>query len=53
MVPLDVKVLRARYQQELLWQLGNHAREGLTLRLSIEAIEAEPTGSLLISEDPV
>jgi Nucleotidyltransferase of unknown function (DUF6036) len=43
-VPLDVKVLRERYQQELRWQLGNPAREDLTLRLWIEAIEEETIG---------
>jgi hypothetical protein len=40
-VPLDLEVLRQRYQTELVWQLGNPEREDLTLRLWIEAIEEE------------
>jgi hypothetical protein len=40
-VPLDLEVLRQRYQKELRWQLGNPEREDLTLRLWIEAIEEE------------
>jgi len=40
-VPLDLEVLRERYQKELRWQLGNPEREDLTLRLWIEAIEEE------------
>jgi hypothetical protein len=40
-VPLDLGVLRQRYQKELRWQLGNPEREDLTLRLWIEAIEEE------------
>ncbi len=35
---LDVDVLRARYQQELRWQLGNPQREDLTLDLWVEMI---------------
>ena len=35
---LDVDVLRARYQQELRWRLGNPRREDLTLDLWIEMI---------------
>ena len=38
-VPLDLEVLKERYQKELRWQLGNPEREDLTLRLWIEAIE--------------
>jgi hypothetical protein len=38
-VPLDLQVLKERYQQELRWQLGNPEREDLTLRLWIEAVE--------------
>lgn len=38
-VPLDLGVLKERYQKELRWQLGNPEREDLTLRLWIEAIE--------------
>ncbi len=40
-VPLDLQVLKDRYQKELRWQLGNPEREDLTLRLWIEAIEEE------------
>lgn len=40
-VPLDLKVLKDRYQKELRWQLGNPAREDLTLQLWIDAIEEE------------
>ena len=40
-VPLDLEVLKDRYQKELRWQLGNPEREDLTLRLWIEAIEEE------------
>ena len=40
-VPLDLEVLRDRYQKELRWQLGNPEREDLTLRLWIEAFEEE------------
>jgi hypothetical protein len=40
-VPLDLEVLKDRYQEELRWQLGNPEREDLTLRLWIEAIQEE------------
>jgi hypothetical protein len=40
-IPLDVALLRTRYQEELRWQLGNPEREDLALRLWIEAIEEE------------
>jgi hypothetical protein len=40
-VPLDLEVLKERYQKELRWQLGNPEREDLTIRLWIEAIEEE------------
>ena len=40
-VPLDLEVLKDRYQKELRWQLGNPDREDLTLRLWIEAIQEE------------
>jgi hypothetical protein len=39
--PLEMGVLRERYQKELRWQLGNPEREDLTLRLWIEMIEEE------------
>jgi hypothetical protein len=42
-VPLDLEVLRDRYQKELRWQLGNPEREDLTLRLWIEALKEEKT----------
>lgn len=38
-VPLDLDMLRDRYQKELRWQLGNPGREDLTLKLWIEMIE--------------
>ena len=40
-VPLDLEVLKDRYQKELRWQQGNPEREDLTLQLWIEAIEEE------------
>jgi len=40
-VPLDLEVLKDRYQKELRWQLGNPEREDLTLQLWIDAIEEE------------
>ena len=40
-IPLDLEVLKERYQKELRWQPGNPDREDLTLRLWIEAIEEE------------
>ena len=40
-VPLDLDVLKERYQKELRWQLGNPEREDLTLKLWIDAIEEE------------
>lgn len=40
-VPLDLNFLRERYERELRPNLGNPAREDLTLRLWIEAIEEE------------
>lgn len=43
-VPLDLEVLKKRYQKELRWQLGNPEREDLTLRLWIEAVEEERKG---------
>jgi hypothetical protein len=44
-IPLDLEVLKERYQKELRWQLGNPEREDLTLRLWIEAIEEEKAGT--------
>ncbi len=40
-VPLDLDVLKDRYDKELRWQLGNPEREDLTLRLWTEAIQEE------------
>jgi hypothetical protein len=40
-VPLNLDVLRERYEKELRPYLGNPEREDLTLRLWIEAIEEE------------
>jgi len=40
-VPLDLNVLKERYQKELRADLGNPEREDLTLKLWIEAIEEE------------
>lgn len=40
-IPLDLEVLKDRYQKELRWQLGNPEREDLTLRLWTDAIEEE------------
>ena len=40
-LPLDLNLLRKRYQDELRQYLGNPEREDLTLRLWIEAIEEE------------
>jgi len=40
-IPFDLDMLRARYEKELRPYLANPAREDLTLRLWIEAIEEE------------
>lgn len=40
-VPLDLAILKERYQQELRPNLGNPKREDLTLELWIEAIEED------------
>lgn len=40
-VPLDLEVLKERYEKELRWQLGNPQREDLTLKLWIEMIEED------------
>ena len=40
-VPLDLNVLKVRYEKELRWQLGNPEREDLTLKLWIEMIEED------------
>jgi hypothetical protein len=43
-VPLDLEVLRDRYQKELRWQLGNPEREDLAMRLWLDAIQEERAG---------
>ncbi|MGH9837608.1 MAG: DUF6036 family nucleotidyltransferase [Blastocatellia bacterium] len=40
-IPFDLDVLKDRYEKELRPYLGNPAREDLTLRLWLEAIEEE------------
>jgi len=40
-IPLDVKILRERYEKELRWQLGVPEREDVTFQLWIEMIEEE------------
>ena len=40
-VPLDLNVLKERYEKELRPDLGNPRREDLTLKLWIEAFEEE------------
>jgi hypothetical protein len=40
-IPLDLKILKERYEKELRWQLGNPKREDLTLKLWIEMIEED------------
>ena len=40
-VPLELEVLKDRYQKELRWQLGTPEREDLTLQLWIDAIKEE------------
>ena len=42
-IPLDLEVLRGRYEKELRWQLGNPQREDLTLKLWIEMITEDRT----------
>jgi len=44
-VPLDLKILKDRYEKELRWQLGNPEREDLTLKLWTEMIEEERSGA--------
>jgi hypothetical protein len=40
-IPLDLEILKERYDGELRWQLGNPEREDLTLKLWIEMIEED------------
>jgi len=44
-IPLDMKILKERYEKELRWQLGNPEREDLTLRLWTEMIEEARGGT--------
>jgi hypothetical protein len=44
-IPIDLAILKARYDDELRWQLGNPEREDLTLKLWMEMIEEERAGS--------
>ena len=44
-VPLDLKILKERYEKELRFQLGNPQREDLTLKLWIEMIEETRGGT--------
>src|SRR5262249_6015902 len=46
-IPFDLQTLKERYERELRPILGNPDREDLTLRLWLEAIEAERTPALL------
>jgi hypothetical protein len=41
MIPLDMNMLRERYERELRPYLGNPEREDLTLRLWVESVEEE------------
>ncbi len=40
-IPFDLSVLKERYENEFRWQLGNPAREDLTLNLWMEVIREE------------
>jgi len=40
-IPLELEILKERYEKELRWQLGNPEREDLTLKLWIEMIEED------------
>jgi hypothetical protein len=44
-IPLDLKILKERYEKDLRWQLGNPQREDLTLRLWTEMIEEARGGA--------
>lgn len=43
-VPLDLQILKERYESELRWQMSVPEREDTTLRLWIEMIEEERKG---------
>ena len=40
-IPFNLEILQERYRKELRWQLGNPAREDLTLKLWIEIIQED------------
>jgi hypothetical protein len=40
-IPLQLEILKERYEKELRWQLGNPEREDLTLKLWMQMIEEE------------
>jgi len=42
-IPLELKILKERYEKELRWQLRNPEREDLTLKLWTEMIEEDPS----------
>ncbi|HLZ91724.1 MAG TPA: DUF6036 family nucleotidyltransferase [Candidatus Acidoferrum sp.] len=44
LIPLDLEILKQRYEKELRWQLGNPEREDLTLKLWMEMIEEDRSG---------
>jgi hypothetical protein len=44
-IPLDLRILKERYEKELRWQLGNPEREDLILRLWTEMIEEARSGT--------
>lgn len=46
-IPLDLDTLKRRYETELRWQLGNPAREDLTLNLWMEMIREASLGRAL------
>jgi Nucleotidyltransferase of unknown function (DUF6036) len=44
-IPFDLVVLQERYDKEMRWQLGVSTREDLTMRLWLEMIEEDRTGT--------
>jgi len=44
-VPLDLDILKRRYEKELRWQLGVPQREDLTLKLWLEMIQEDRANS--------
>ena len=45
-IPLDIAILKNRYEQELRWQLGNPLREDLTLQLWTEMLHQDQTNGI-------